>query len=211
MNLSIFLHLGTSIASLLYFFRDLYEDMKGERTLLKWLLIATSITILTVLPLYRASRAAASMGLFFQFLIGVSLISTGLLMSKAKGRGERRAISPWEVAALGLVQGLAVIPGVSRSGITLTYLLLRGVDPSEAFRLAYMLGIPLGLAAPLGLWLVGDVPSLSSSTLLALLSTLVVAILTISLLLKAARGRRLWALCLLLGVVTILTTAIYAW
>jgi len=211
LNLSIFLHLGTSIAALLYFLQTLYEDLEGDRGLLRLLLIASPLTLVMALPLYRVSRAAASLGPLFQLLVGFSLLSTGLLTRGARGGGERRRLSTLEAAALGLVQGLAVIPGISRSGITLSYLLLRGVEPSEAFRLAYLLGIPLGLAAPLGLLIVGEAPQPSPSLLLALLASLLAALLAIDLLLRAARGRRLWALCLLLGALTLSATALGWW
>jgi len=50
---------------------------------------------------------------------------------------------------LGISQGLAIIPGISRSGITIASLLTRGVEPSAAFKFSFLAGIP----AILGLFL----------------------------------------------------------
>ncbi len=210
-NLSIMLHLGTSIAAIIYFHRDLSRDFMGDKRILWVLLIATPLTGLTALPLYGVLREASSLGILLQLLIGFSLIFTGLLMRGVKRRGGRRRLTPWEMAALGVVQGLAVIPGVSRSGITLTYLLFRGLEPSQAFSLSYMLGIPLGLIAPIGLTILGASPSFNSRLLLALVSSFAVALISIDLLLKAARGRRIWILCLSLGVATILVAVLHRW
>ena len=210
-NLSIMLHLGTSIAAIIYFHRDLSRDFRGDKRILRVLLIATPSTGLTALPLYGVLRGVSSLGVLLQLLIGFSLISTGLLMRGVKHGGGRETLTPWETAALGVVQGLAVIPGVSRSGITLTYLLFRGLEPSQAFSLAYMLGIPLGLIAPIGLTILGVDPSFNSQLLLALISSFAVALISIDLLLKAARSRRIWILCLSLGVATILVAVLHGW
>jgi len=210
-NLSITLHISTSIAALIYFHKPLIEDIKGERRLLRLLSIATSITILTALPLYRALSLLSALGAPLQLLIGLALISTGLLMRLSGRRGKRRRLDLWESLALGVVQGFAVIPGVSRSGITLTYLLLRGLEPSEAFSLAYMLGIPIGLLAPMGLAVLDSTPPLTFPLFIALLSALAVALPSMELLLRAAGSRRIWLLCLTLGILTILCTALEGW
>jgi len=210
-NLSIMLHLGTSIAAIIYFHGELSRDFMGDKRILRVLLIATLLTGLTALPLYGVLSEAFSLGGLLQLLIGFSLASTGLLMRGVKHRGGRRTLTPWETAALGIVQGLAVIPGVSRSGITLTYLLFRGLEPSQAFSLAYMLGIPLGLIAPIGLTILGAHLSFNSQLLLALISSFAVALISIDLLLKAARSKRIWILCLSLGVATILVAVLHGW
>ena len=44
---------------------------------------------------------------------------------------------------LGIIQGLAVFPGISRSGSTILTLLLLGFDPREAFRISFLTGIPI--------------------------------------------------------------------
>ncbi len=211
LNLSIMLHLGTSIAAIIYFHKDLYMDLVKDRKVLWMLLIATPSTGLTALPLYRVLGEASSLGVSLQLLIGFSLISTGLLMRGIKRGGSREKLTSWEAAALGAVQGLSVIPGVSRSGITLTFLLLRGLEASQAFSLAYILGIPLGLIAPVGLTVLRVSPSFNSQLLIALISALIVALISIDFLLKAARSKRFWILCLSLGVATILAAILHGW
>ena len=99
-NLSIMLHLGTSIAAIIYFHRDLSRDFMGDKRILRVLLIATPLTSLTALPLFGVLREASSLGVLLQLLIGFSLISTGLLMRGVKHRGEENADSmgdggPW--------------------------------------------------------------------------------------------------------------------
>ena len=82
-------------------------------------------------------------GLFF---IAITSIVMGLLLALAEIYGTRKKlfndIKLKDVILLGLSQSLAVFPGVSRSGITLTSALFSGIERKTAARLSFLIGIP---------------------------------------------------------------------
>ena len=80
------------------------------------------------------------------FSIAITSIIMGLLLALAEFYGNRKKlfndIKLRDVILLGLSQSLAVFPGVSRSGITLTSALFSGIERKTAARLSFLIGIP---------------------------------------------------------------------
>ncbi|MBF0171677.1 MAG: undecaprenyl-diphosphate phosphatase [Nitrospinae bacterium] len=77
---------------------------------------------------------------------GAMLIVTGLILlatryAKDEGRTEMR-IRWWEAVAIGVVQGIAITPGISRSGSTIAAALLLGIDRATAARFSFLLSLP---------------------------------------------------------------------
>jgi undecaprenyl-diphosphatase len=153
------LHAGTMGAVLIYFraeigrlllcpFRREAEFRVERRTL--WLILAASVP-------------TALIGLGFQdFLEGLfhrpvavagMLLVTGCLLFFTEGRkvGSRTEadMSLVDALAVGLAQGAAIIPGISRSGSTIACLLLRGVAPTTAARFSFLLAVPAVMGASL--------------------------------------------------------------
>ncbi len=102
-----------------------------------------------------------------------------------------------------VVQGLAVIPGLSRSGVTTTALLVKGFTGKEAFRLSFLMSIPASFAAAAGLALTEGIPPIDAGILTALAASFIAALLSIDLLLKLARRTRFWKLCIALGLIAL--------
>ena len=76
-------------------------------------------------------------------LVGVFLCVTGaiLLLTKfAEDKGDK--IGYTSSAFIGLVQGMATLPGISRSGSTIATALFFGIDKDEAFKFSFLLSIP---------------------------------------------------------------------
>ncbi len=139
------LHVGTLAAVVVYFWRDLLEVIRltpeGKRRL-SFLVIGTIPAVLIGLTLRRPLDRLNEQ----PRLVAMALVGTGLILlgSRYLHRGERRAESAGARAAvvMGLGQALALIPGVSRSGTTITTGLFEGFTHREAARLAFLLGIP---------------------------------------------------------------------
>ena len=142
---SAMLHLGTLVAVLVYYRTDVMQmarfDRSGRRLLT---LIAIGTIPAVVLGLAFKSkieeltedpRAVA----IFLILTGVVLLATMLLRPGRRGVTD---LDPKDAGLIGLAQALALIPGVSRSGMTISAGLARGMDPVEAARFAFLLGIP---------------------------------------------------------------------
>jgi len=215
LRLSIFIHTGTLLSATLYFrreIRDLLRLVAGDRSkpedirLLTFLFLATMLTGLVGLPLYLLVKSAISEWLFI-VLTGSALIATGLIqrVSQVSGTRETRDLVPPDGLLTGLLQGLSALPGVSRSGMTLTALLVRGFKADEALRLSFILSIPAVAFAELGTIVTDGFPAVdASSVLLALVFSFVSSLACMQLLLQIARRFRFWALCITLGIVSLL-------
>lgn len=80
-------------------------------------------------------------------VVGLALLATGVLLFVSRwGRGSK-ALSYLDALFVGLIQGLSIIPGVSRSGATISAALLRGVNREAAFEFSFLLSIPAVLGA----------------------------------------------------------------
>jgi undecaprenyl-diphosphatase len=153
---------GTLLAVLLYFRRDLADLVRGfftgrasegadfaPRPMAFWIALATIPVGLCGLLLRHVIETYARNPL----LIAGTAIGFGLLLGFADWRGrQERAIGDlgWRDAlAIGSAQALALAPGTSRSGITLTAALLLGFTRPAAARFAFLLAIPVGILAAL--------------------------------------------------------------
>ena len=181
---------------------------------LLFLLIATPLTGLIGLPLFLlAKRMAATFGEALVALTGIALILNGLLQ---RGRGDTigaRGASDLRLmdgVAVGLAQGLSALPGVSRSGITTTLLLIRGFEGEEALRLSFLLSIPAVLSAEMGIVLLYGFPSIEARTLLlAVVASFLSSLLSIHALIRLAKRTRFWLLCVLLGALSLIPLLAY--
>lgn len=233
---AIWLHLGTLLAAVGYFRRELLQlaqalsrwvllprsahlpQAESERELLRFLGIATLLTGLVGAPLLALSLSLDLLGRWGTLLIGALLVATGLIQLAAPrwGLGERTAqqLGVWDAVWVGLAQGLAALPGLSRSGLTISVLLLRGFRETEALRLSFLLSIPVIFAAQFLLKLLealrsdgGPLPLLSPGALAGaggVLSAALVGWLTISALLGLARRLPFWAFAMGLGGISVL-------
>lgn len=166
LSLIFWLHLGTAFAVIVFYRKDIFSTIYSkfrkpasdsaftERAptplfgpLFLFVLVGTVGTAITALPLYifLANLVPHLVGEIVSTVVGILLIVTGVVLysqKAAKGELELEDIKWKEALVLGLVQGLAVLPGISRSGMTLTWLLIRGVHREEALRLSFLLGVP---------------------------------------------------------------------
>jgi len=155
----ILLHVGTMVAVIGYFWRDLVGLLTSpwrrddtaliqRRMLLLIILgsVPTAIIGLTCKDIFE--------GLFEQPMIVclMLLITGGLLVVAERYRTTDRtegAMTWKDALTVGTVQGLAIIPGISRSGSTIAALLLRGVDGATAARFSFLLALPAIFGAAL--------------------------------------------------------------
>lgn len=158
--IDLMLHFGTLIAVLVYFRRDLYElaqaglairpgrELDPTQRLCLGILLATVPAGLVGLTL--GTDAAY---LRHPLLIASTLIVFGIILGLAdRGRRERRGLSEIglrDALIIGAAQALALVPGVSRSGICITAGLLLGLKRDTAARFAFLLAVPITAAASL--------------------------------------------------------------
>jgi undecaprenyl-diphosphatase len=151
------LHLGTLFAVIIYFWKDWWRLITAGLTnigssdgRLFWYLVAASIPG-GLIGFLLESQAAT----IFRtpMLIAVMLIIMGVILYWADQRSRKTTeienISFANAMWIGLSQALAIIPGVSRSGITITTALMTGLTRESAARFSFLLSTPIILGAAL--------------------------------------------------------------
>ena len=159
------LHLGTLFALLLYFHKDIIHLLKGilgknnSRRLAWLLLIATIPAVISGVLLESLAESTFRS----ERLVAMNLIIVGAIMMMAErfnARITKRTnldnLSTKQAIGIGTAQAVAVIPGVSRSGGTITTGLFLGLDRVAATRFSFLLGIPITAGAIGKVLLSGD-------------------------------------------------------
>lgn len=168
------IHIGTAVALLIFFYKDFLKLVKEKNPLL-WYIIAASVPAALVgffgdklieQVLHESFVAPLIVG------IGMILFSFLLLYidNTAKLNRDSNQITLKDTLIIGFAQALALIPGTSRSGITMTAGLWRGLKREDAARFSFLLAAPISFGAGLykALGLVNNPnPSVSTAQLLA--------------------------------------------
>ncbi len=208
---SVYIHVGTGLAALFYFREDILgiarRDSEHDRLLFRFLFVGTAITGIVGFPLFLLARGASRFGEILLSLTGVALIMTGMIQKGAGSGGTKtaRSLGTRDGVILGIAQGFSAIPGLSRSGLTSSVLLVRRYSGVEApFRISFLMSVPAVFAAALGLSLIEGLPPLDSGLAVAVAASFLSALLSIDLLLKLARRIRFWGLCVALGLLALL-------
>ncbi|MFC2175083.1 undecaprenyl-diphosphate phosphatase [archaeon] len=184
LQLALYLHLGTVLAVLVYFRKDVMA-LPRDKKLLRFLGIATACSLPLGLALYMALKQLSFGSSLWYLVVGVGLIATGLFIHKKKGGLKTtKKTSDKDAVIAGVLQGFAVIPGVSRSGITLFALLGREYTPRAALVLSFLMSVPVVLAANALVLLDGF--AVVPEHFLALVPAFVFGLLSIEVLLKLA-------------------------
>lgn len=216
---ALFLHAGTAIAAATYYRADLGELLAGIRD---WRPSSAfddgtaELSFFAVATLASAVVGAVAYRLMTGFVtdltggalvagIGALLVATGLIQRVGGAHlGRRRRPTLAAALIVGALQGLAVLPGVSRSGTTVGGLLLGGYEEVVAFRLSFLLSIPAALGAGALVLLDGGFPAIApTAALVALLVSAVVGYATIDALLRLVRRVPFWAVAVGLGTLAV--------
>jgi undecaprenyl-diphosphatase len=205
---AIFLHTGTLLAAIVYFKKELIELIKNihnQKT--QFLIIAVAATLITGVPIYFGLKSIVFSSAILLFLIAILLFATGFIQTKAKST-RKPVLSAKNAVLLGLFQGLAILPGISRSGITTSVLLFRGFSPEESFKLSFLLSIPTVLIAEIGLGAIKGF-FIDLNALLAVLVSFIVGLITIDWLIKLAKRISFSTFCYGFGIFYLILALFY--
>lgn len=148
LTFDIALHAGTLIALLVCFWRDWIEIFLNNRKLLALLIVATlPAGIAGVLLNDIVENTLRS-----PIIIVITLIVFGMVMlisERFKKDREIKDITLLDAAVIGIAQAIALIPGVSRSGITISAGLFRGFERGLSARFSFLLSTPIIAGATL--------------------------------------------------------------
>jgi len=218
--LAIWLHIGTLLAAVFYFRRELWEMIKSlpayvrdlrhpgateQGRLITFLVIGTIVTGAVGGPLILFSLDNLQVGsALLTALIGLFLIITGVVQRFAfkSSSNEDKPLRIRDAVWVGLAQALSAFPGFSRSGMSVSALLLLRYSSGQALRLCFLLSIPVVLAAEVGLGIIKGI-SINEASVAGLLSAAVFGILTIKALMKVAIVLPFWIFCIALGLLSL--------
>ena len=145
------IHLATLIAIVAFFWKDIISIFKKYRTI-GWMILLATIPVGLVGMWLDQAQSLRTLPVVFCSLAfwGIVLIIADIYSEHAKRKLEALSEIRWaRVLIVGIAQAIALIPGTSRSGITITAGLFSGMSRSLATRMAFLVGIPAIAAAGL--------------------------------------------------------------
>jgi len=233
----LFLHLGTFLAALIYLRKDVLSIFKTiinyksggleEKNIFKFLFVSTLVSGLLGLLLLKFftgfDEEIKGVGRILTLIIGLLLLVTAFLQIKTRGGGPARNALHGDAGGLkgyndptlkdgillGFVQGLSVLPGLSRSGLTVSFLLLRKFGEEASLRISFLMSLPVILAANILLNLPEASLYFSKEAMAGFLFSFLFGLLTIDLLIKTSRKINFGFFVLFFGILTILSVIIF--
>ncbi len=142
------LHAGTLLSLLLCFWRDWIELLMRKRKLFYLIILASVPAGLAGFLLNDIVEES----LRSPYIISVFLVVGGIIMFLSEKMFKHRSLENLNLSdavVIGLSQALALVPGVSRSGITISAGLFRGLDRSSSVRFSFLLSTPIIAGATL--------------------------------------------------------------
>jgi len=191
----VYLHFASILAVIFVFRKDIIEILKlNKRKNLKYILFL----IIALIPIaivgfgFRDSIEAAfanmfALGIFF--IISGAIVFSTKFFKEGKSK-ESSKVGFWNSIYVGIFQALAILPGISRSGATISAGLFSGLNKEQAIKFSFLLAIPAILGATIVKMGSLAVSGISIWTLIiSFIITFVVSVLAIKVLLKIIRKR----------------------
>jgi undecaprenyl-diphosphatase len=218
---SLFLHLGTFFAAVVYFRKDIVNIFKAlavpkkadeeGRKILLFLIITTVLTALGLVITDQASalaHGARHAKAALMSLIAALLIVTGFLQIRSKTVGKRtpKDLTILDGILLGLAQAIATLPGLSRAGTTMAALSFRNFDKEHTLKLSFLMSLPVIF--------IGNIVKNYHAILsfgpqwIGVLTAFIVGILSIGILMQFARRMNFGAFLIFIGVILGIATMI---
>ncbi len=228
----LFMEIGTIIAAVVYFRKDLFEMIqvllgsknKMHRKLLIYVVVVTVVTGIIAAPLYLVADSISGIAVGIPMLVlGFVLIGDAALIrysrkKREKGMNSRKLenLTLKDYLLIGIVQGISALPGVSRSGTTTSAMLLVDVEPDEAFRLSFLAGIFASIGA-FGLTLVATKSNVAAAVagigleglVVAIIVSTIVSLFLIDFLIKIAGKSKIIYLITALGIIAMASGLLY--
>lgn len=168
MFFTVLLHLGTLLSVFIYYWRDVLDlirefflgvaavfshEKKGRgeapppaRRLVLLIIVAT-LPLFLILPVKDGVEAAMNNAAF----VSLALLATGFILyfsdRMARGRKTARTATVLDAVLVGFAQALGTLPGISRSGATISAGMLRGFERTFAVRFSFLMSMPAVLGA----------------------------------------------------------------
>ena len=229
-SLSIWMHLGTTFAVLLKLRKDYDQIIKSiwpkkfevdgsDIKKRNWLIYATIGTAITAIPLYFLFKFViiegfdSTQGDMSTLVISGLLIITGIMLLTFRRKfgiktidtvSDRELIRDSSIS--GLIQGIAILPGISRSGFTVSTILFEKYNQDQSLKLSFLMSVPVALAS-IGIDIIFGEGSVFGTIdlftiLIITLVSFIVGYLSMELLLKIAQKINFSYFCIIYGVIS---------
>lgn len=193
---ALWLHLGTVVSVLIALRQDVVAVLRQARYLARtgsalprFLAVSTGISVIIApLLLLTVQGISGLSGGAVMGFIGLLMIASAAVQGRRSlgGARKREDLRMRDALLLGVVQGVSVLPGMSRSGLTIATLLWRGLSIREALVVSFLMSVPAGLGVAVYIGFTsGDV--ILDGGILASLTAAIVGVLTIRALLAFTR------------------------
>lgn len=219
LTFDIALHIGTLIAVIIYFWKDWikliycgFKDVKSTEGKLFWYIFFASIPGAIFGKLFESEAETVFRNLA---LIGTTLIVMGIILYFAEKVG-RKSVKINQLGfrdsfIIGVSQALAIIPGISRSGVTMTTGLFLGLTKESAARFSFLLSTPIVFGA--GIFKIKDMMHVPignvSIFIIGIITAMISGLLSIKFLLNYLRDKGFGIFAVYRIVVGILLIGIY--
>lgn len=149
LTFTVVLHFATALSTLVIFRNEVLEILKGlfqfkwnNQTKFSLKIIISMIPAVIVGLLFEEQLASFFGGQIL--LVGVMLLLTSVLLQLAdKAKHTNKKVSFSNAVIIGVSQAIAMLPGISRSGATISTSVLLGVDRTKAARFSFLMVVPL--------------------------------------------------------------------
>ena len=216
------LHLGTCLSSLIYYrsrifkiFKNAFVSKSKSYHELVFYLITTISSFISALPIFIfiifVDEISEIVGVVGMIVLGLIYLTGGIYQYF----GTKRTNIDKDISKathkdgiiIGLIQGFSIIPGMSRSGLTISSLLLRGFNKTESLNISFILGIPVTLVAGvIGLIYLTEKSFLD---ILAIIISFLIGYLSIKFFITITKKVEFYTFVIFLGLVILMSSTIY--
>ena len=215
--LIIVLHFGTAVSTLIVFKQDIikiiheFVTVKNPRSSsLIFKIIYSMIPVVVIGLIFEEQIENLFKGNLI--LVGFMLIITGfLLFLTDRKKAINKTVSTKNAIIIGVSQAIAILPGISRSGATISIAVLLGINKSQAAKFSFLMVIPIIIGKIIKDLVTGDISykeEMFFILVIGFLSSLITGIIACKLMIKIVENSKLKYFsiyCLLIGIICIIT------
>ncbi|MDD4409282.1 MAG: undecaprenyl-diphosphate phosphatase [Candidatus Pacebacteria bacterium] len=199
LDLAFFLHIGTLLATFVYFWKDI-KDMilLKDKKFLKFFIIVSFISGTLGFVVYKTTKDF-TVGSTLLLVMGLGLLLTSFFQSR---KIKLKLSETASAIVVGLLQAITAIPGVSRSGATIFGISLTEDNPEKILRYSYLISIPVVLGADVYLQK-EKLISISPEIIVAIISSFIFGLVSLKILLNLSKKINFSKFTLIFGLLCI--------
>ena len=146
---TVVLHFATALSTLVVFRKEVWEILRGLLQF-KWneetrfsVMILISMIPAALIGLFFEDELSLLFGGEVEFVGGMLIVTAMLLYFADKAKDTSKKVNYGQALVIGIAQAIAILPGISRSGATISTSVILGVDKTRAARFSFLMVVPL--------------------------------------------------------------------